>query len=267
MAGLIVRMAVSIIIYLTPEGYCQAQQSEVKDSSAGVQYKPGIFTNGFIDVMNNGQVNAAARLIQIYIGEPRKFAIPLSIYTGVSANNFQDQLNTSGQRNNDHFAATFLNPLSGLINLSVDGILYFKKGNQVSKLGIPYHFGERILTGFRMGLITDPLTGRPVNFLNSHLSSGLYFQTGAWERSNSGNLGIFWLVGRWHSSYTHPNLLKEFLQIEKTNGIYLGYSIGFGVNINNLLNLRAIYYKYTSSEGSAFTLPVYQFTFNYSFKE
>lgn len=43
---------------------------------------PEIFTSGFIDVLNDGQVNASARFIRLYIGEPSKFSIPLSFYGG-----------------------------------------------------------------------------------------------------------------------------------------------------------------------------------------
>jgi hypothetical protein len=267
MAGLVMKIAVSIMFYLTPDNSCFTQESSARDTSIKDQYKPGIFTNGFIDIMNNGQLNASARLIRIYVGEPGKLAIPLSIYTGVSANNFQDQLGIAGQRNNDHLLGSFLNPLSGLLNFGGDGIFYFRNSNELSMAGIPYNFGERVLTGFKAGPATDPQTGKPINFLNSYFSTGLYFQTGAWEKTNMRNVGLFWLVCRWHSTYSHPNLIRSFLQIEKTNGIYLGYSIGFGVHINNLLNLRAIYYKYTKAPEIAYTLPIYQFTFNYSFKE
>ena len=52
-------------------------------------YKPEILTSGFFDIVNNGQVNASARFIRLFIGEPGKFALPLSIYSGVSSNNFQ----------------------------------------------------------------------------------------------------------------------------------------------------------------------------------
>jgi len=36
--------------------------------------KPEILTSGFIDIINNGQVNASARFIRLFIGEPGKFA-------------------------------------------------------------------------------------------------------------------------------------------------------------------------------------------------
>lgn len=89
-------------------------------------YKPEIFTSGFIDVMNSGQVNASARFIRLFIGEPGKFAIPLSLYGGVSSNNFQNQ-QSGGQllKSNDHLVNQYINPLSGLINISIDGVKYF----------------------------------------------------------------------------------------------------------------------------------------------
>jgi hypothetical protein len=74
---------------ITPK---QAKPDSVKNK----EYKPEIFTSGFIDVMNNGQVNGSARFIRLLIGEPGKFAIPLSLYGGVSNNNFQNQ-NGGGQ--------------------------------------------------------------------------------------------------------------------------------------------------------------------------
>ena len=89
-------------------------------------YKPEIFTSEFIDIVNNGQINASVRFIRLFIGEPGKFAIPLSLYGGVSNNNFQNQSNTGGtQRNNDHLVNQYINPLSGLVNISVDDIVYF----------------------------------------------------------------------------------------------------------------------------------------------
>jgi hypothetical protein len=240
-----------------------------KDSAGrmatAVGIKPEIFTSGFIDIMNNGQVNASARFIRLFMGEPGKFAIPLSMYSGVSANNFQ-QSSTGNQKSNDHLVNAYINPLSGLINISSDGLLYFSKTAKCTKAGMLYHFGERVLTGYKAGPITDPQTGKPINFLNSFATAGLYFQTGAWERNNSKNIGIFWLVIRYHSCLTNPGRIKNFLPDIKTNGIYLGYSAGAGIEINNLINFKAIYYQYTKPPEIVYFLPIYQFSFNYSMR-
>lgn len=240
-------------------------QIPITNSKTG--YKPEILTSGFIDIVNNGQVNASARFIRLYIGEPGKFAIPLSLYSGVSSNTFQGQQNTFMSRTNEQLVINFINPLSGLANLSIHGVIFFKRSSQkYTRTGILYHFGERILTGQKVGPITDPSTGKPVNFLNSFGSTGFYFQTGAWERNNSKNIGIFWLALRYIGCYTNPAQLKEFLPTIKTSGKYYGYSIGWGVEINSLVNIKVLYYKYIRKPEIDYLLPIYQFSFNYSMK-
>ncbi|HOZ67928.1 MAG TPA: hypothetical protein PLU11_06980 [Chitinophagaceae bacterium] len=229
-------------------------------------YKPEIFTSGFIDIVNNGQVNASARFIRLFIGEPGKFALPLSFYSGVSSNNFQQQV-PGFQQSNESLVTNFINPLSGLANLSVDGVIYFtRKKEKLTKTGLLYHLGERVLTGVRTGLITDPLTGKPVNFLNGFGALGLYVQTGAWERSNNKNMGVTWLAWRYISCYTNPSQLKEFMPDIQTNGVYKGWSLGWGVEITRLVNIKVLYYKYTKPPEIDYSVPIYQFSFNYSLK-
>jgi hypothetical protein len=228
-------------------------------------YKPEIFTSGFIDIVNNGQLNASARFVRLLIGEPGKFALPLSVFSGVSANAFQGPGNINGATN-EQLINNYINPLSGIVNLSVDGILYKKPPQKTTRVGILYHVGERLLTGYRAGAPGDPQTGRAINFLNSFASLGLYFQTAAWERANEKNVGAFWIMGRYHICYTNPVQINNFLPDIITNGIYTGYSLGFGIEISNLLNFKTIYYKYIKQPEIAYTLPIYQFSFNYSIK-
>ena len=68
---------------LAKMGNIENQTSSTVNNINSKQYKPEIFTNGFIDIINNGQINASARFIRLYIGEPGKFAIPLSLYSAV----------------------------------------------------------------------------------------------------------------------------------------------------------------------------------------
>ncbi|GAB2834039.1 hypothetical protein GCM10027043_40190 [Ferruginibacter profundus] len=160
----------------------------------------------------------------------------------------------------------YINPLSGLISISIDGVSYFKKTRNITKTGFLYHIGERVLTGYRTGLVSNPQTGKPTNFLNSFATAGLYFQTGAWERSNAKNVGVFWVAFRYIGCYSNPAQVKDFLPGTNTNGFYHGYSVGFGVEINNLVNLKAVYYKYVKKTEIDYSLPIYQFSFNYSLK-
>jgi len=272
-----------ILFWLLPF-MCMAQVKDsvlfVKESKAVVSnviitkidktetYKPEIFTSGFIDIINNGQVNASARFIRLYIGEAGKFAIPLSVYSGVSSNSFQNTQGSSSTHSNGGLVTNFINPLSGLANFSIDGT-YFrrKKLEKISKTGILYHFGERVLTGIKTGNINNPATGKPINFLNSFASLGLYIQTGAWDRNNAKNVGISWFAFRYIACYTNAKQLKEILPNIETNGLYHGYSVAWGVEINDYVKIRVVYYKYVKKPEIEYTLPIYQFSFNYSLKK
>lgn len=254
---------------LSQKATCQDIAKITKnDTAKNSQQKPEIFSSGFIDVMNNGQVNASARFIKLFIGEPGKFSIPLSFYGGVSNNTFQNQNNaTVGQltKSNDHLVNQYINPLSGLVNVSIEGIAFPRKtAEKITKFGYIYQIGERVLNGVRIGDVRDPRTGKPSNFLNTFATTGLYFQTGAWEKTNTKNVGVFWLVARYHFCKTNPKQIKEFLPNIETNGIYHGFSTGFGVQINNVVDIKAIYYKYQKAPEIDYGLPIYQFTFNYT---
>lgn len=230
-------------------------------------YKPEILSSGFIDLVSNGQVNASARFIRLYIGEPGRFAIPLSIYSGVSSNNFQNPQMPGGQLSNDHLVVNFINPLSGLANISVDGILFFRsKPVKLTRSGFVYQTGIKILTGYKSGPVTDPATGKPINFLNNFGTAGFYFQTGAWEKQNAKNVGIFWFASRYIACKSGREQLTEILPAIETNGFYHGWSLAWGVEINNLVNLKVLYYKYVKKPEIGYSFPIYQFSFNYSLR-
>ena len=240
--------------------------SQALDSSNTSKYQPEILTSGFIDIINNGQVNASARFLRLYIGEPGKFAIPLSFYSGVSANNFSNGQYRPG-KTNDHLVNNLINPLSGLINVSVDGIIISKRKIDLTRTGILYHLGGKLLTGFKPGAVNDPQPGSPVTFLNSFASAGGYFQTGAWERNAAKNVGIFWLTVRYIGTYTNPKDLRTFLPDIQTTGLYHGYSFGSGVEINDLVNLKILCYKYIKRPEIEYGQAIYQLSFNYALKK
>lgn len=263
------KRVLSILLWLIPlDSLSQLTDTSKKIMMISKPGKPEILTSGFIDVVNNGQISAAARFLRLSIGEPGRFVIPLSIYSGVSSNNFQNQQFPGGLPSNEHLVSSLINPLSGLANISFDGILYTRKHPEhvLTRAGVLYHAGVRILTGYRVGPVLEPATGRPLNFLNSFASSGIYLQTGAWEKNNAANLGTFWLAGRYIFCYTGAKQLYEILPGANTNGLYHGWSAAWGVEISNLVNLKVIYYNYVKEPELDFTQPIYQFSFNYSLR-
>jgi hypothetical protein len=250
---------------VTPFIFCQA-----KDSTRWMQriqsYKPEILTSGFIDIINNGQINASARFIRLFIGEPGGFSIPLSIYSGVSSNNFQNQQTSSGLRTNEQLVNSYINPLSGLANLSFDGIIFFNKKLKLTRAGYLYHTGIRVLTGYKSELVNSFTAVHPINFFNSFYTGGLYFQTGAWERNNAKNIGLFWITGRYIFCKSAVRKIHEILPDILTNAFYHGWSLAWGIEINGLLNIKVIYYQYVKKPEIEYSLPIYQFSFNYTLK-
>ncbi len=262
--------------------FCQAgEDSSVKEETDTTEIaspqtqKPELFTSGFIDVFNSGQVNASARFLRLNIGEPGKFSIPLSFYSGVSSNNFQSQAaGTFNPKLNGQLVIDYINPLSGLINISSESILFFKKTGKITKPGFTYQIGERLLTGYRTiyesedehSATTESV--QPINFFNTFASVGLYFQTGAWEKNNKDDneVGLFWLSFRFISCYTSSKQIKKFLPDIETNGIYYGYSFGFGVEITSVVNIKVVYYKYIKQPEIDYYPSICQFSFNYSLK-
>lgn len=226
--------------------------------------KTEVFNAGFIDLATNGQVGASARLVKLMVGEPGKFGIPFSVYGGVSNAAFAQNSISSGVKSNEHLVMQFITPLSGLLNFSVDGIFYRRIPQKITRAGIVYQLGERVLTGVRTGAYTNPLTGKPYNFLNTYAVTGLYLQTGAWEKNKASNLGICWMALRYHGCYTNPKQLNQFMGSLQTNGFYTGFSLGFGIEINSVINIKAIYYRYDKAPEMNYGLPIYQFSFNYA---
>ena len=227
--------------------------------------KPEVFSSGFLDVINNGQVHAAARLLRVYIGEPGKWTLPVSMYSGVSANNFQNQY-PAGSRSNDHLVNQLINPMSGMLNVSMEGLHFMNKNTRHTKWALLGQAGQRLLTGYRVGSISDPATGKPVQFLSPVASGGIYFQTAAWERSRQANMGVFWLSWRYIATHNAPGSLRNILPGIATNGWYTGWSIGWGMEISQVVHIKLVYYKYTKAPELDYGRSLYQFSFQYAWK-
>ncbi len=223
-----------------------------------------LFNSGFLDIMNSGQVNSSARFLKLYIGDPNRFSLPLSLYAGITSNPTQSSA-TPTLKTNEHLVTGLINPLSGLINFSFEDILFLKRSAlSKTRLGLSYQIGERVMYGIRVDTLNKIPVFSTVNFLNTYISSGLFFQTQAWEKDKANNIGIFWLSFRMHATRTGLKQLNTFLPKLTSNGLYTGYSLGFGVSITNSVDIRAIYYNYIKKPEIDYYNSLYQFSLNYT---
>ncbi len=220
--------------------------------------KPELFNSGFIDFQNSGQMNASARVFKIYIGEPKKFMLPISIYSGVSGNNPNSGNTTS--KGSEQMILGLINPMSGIFNLSTDNTFRFKKNTKsITGISFVYQLGEKMITG------QQTFTLKSFNFFSTYANSGLLFQTGAWEKDKEKNMGVFWLLFRFHV-VNISNTFQKLSGYPPNNNFFKGFSIGTGIEINNVLNIKSYYYRYINPGADIFDIPIFQLTFNYSMK-
>jgi hypothetical protein len=215
--------------------------------------KPEILSGGFIDILQNGQMNASARLFRLYIGEPGKFQLPVSVYTGVSANNF------SNSPASEDILLTLINPGTGIFNMCFDGNTKLTGGRKkLTTFLLQYQAGLRFLSAYnRISLVNT-------TFFNLVSGAGFTFITGAWEKNKTTNLGAFWLNLRALYSNSPRAILKDFFAAPIATDMF-GYSAGMGIEISQALNVKVFYFRFLNNqEIAAFTQPFLELSFTYS---
>ncbi|MEO7312974.1 MAG: hypothetical protein ABIX01_21490 [Chitinophagaceae bacterium] len=248
-----------LLVTVAFQSFCQPADSgrisKATEMVPLISTRPEVLTGGFIDIVQTGQMNASARLFKLYVGEPGKFQVPVSLYSGVSANSF------GNSKNNEDFVHHLINPSAGIFNLSFDGNIKLagRKG-RITCLQLQYMGSVRLLSGY------DYTLSRNITLFNSNESLGLMFITGAWERNRVNNPGVFWVNIRGIYSISPTGQLAEIFGLS-VKSIMLGYSLGMGIEISQAVNVRLLYYRYTAAlELPSFLQPYFQVSFNYTMK-
>lgn len=215
--------------------------------------KPEILSGGFIDFIQNGQMNASARLFRLFIGEPGKFQVPVSVYTGVSANNL------SSHRQKEDIIFQLINPGTGIINMSFDGNnRIIGKKTKITSFRLQYQAGFRFINSF------DRLLYKNIIYSNFITGGGFILITGAWEKTKQNNIGVFWFNLRGLFSHNPPELFRNFFTVPVTHNL-LAYSAGMGIEISQALNVKIFYFHFLNNRDvPEFVKPFLQLGFNYS---
>ena len=118
-------------------------------------------------------MNASARVFKLYIGEPKKFMLPLSVYSGVSGNNLNTG-NAYTQKGSEQMILGLINPMNGVFNLFTDNTFRIgKKRKSLTSFSLVYQAGEKVITG------QQAFTLKSFSFFSTYANTGLLFQTGA----------------------------------------------------------------------------------------
>ena len=213
---------------------------------------PGFLSGGSIDFINNRQLNTTTQIFRLYIGEPGKFQVPVSILTGVSSSK------NANSRQQDELTASLINPGIGLINMFTEKqIPVIVSSNNLSSILIPAQLGVRVLNGYS-------ITHRTLNFINIIAGLGITFITGVWERNNAIKPGYCWVSLRSIYSYS-PSLLVNQFFTETVSSSHFGYSGTLGMDLSSSLSFRINYFQFLNNQHiTVFRTSVLQLSINYS---
>jgi hypothetical protein len=231
------------------------QQAALTQPTKTTSKTPQLLKSGFVNYLTSGNVQASANLMRLNIGDPDKFYIPFYIYTGTSGSGLGDAP-SSGTG-----IANLLNPISGTINLSFNGLAVIGKPNGLTCLKFNYQIGGRVNSG------KDSLTQKNFTFFNGLANVGFYFQTGAWKDGDTQNMGVFFVMGKAIGSFSDKAYYQRILGDKTlTHNYLIGYSIDAGIEINKVIDMKLGVYQFTNDNASAIlNKPVVSFTLNYTF--
>ena len=201
---------------------------------------PEWLSAGMMEWGQGGQLQASARVVRLMIGEPGRWQLPLSLYSGVSQPGSNSNAGVGmSARSNESITWQLYSPWSGVMNMGFEGQKLGVRWGMQSALRFVFQFGERLLTGYRIGAFNDPLTGKQQWLWNHYAVAGFVLHTGAWERSTPKNLGRGWLMVRGHLSYSSPDQLRFLFSLPFLRGLYGGASLAMGIEVSRVVNLRA----------------------------
>ncbi|MBM3432324.1 MAG: hypothetical protein FJX92_04880 [Bacteroidetes bacterium] len=228
---------------------------------------PDWLSAGMMEWGQGGQLQASAPVVRLLIGEPGKWQLPLSVYSGVTqpgSNAVMGMVN--GSRSNESITWQLYSPWSGMMNVGFEGQKLCSNWGSYSALRMVFQAGERVLSGYRVGALNDPLTGKQQFLWNHYAVFGWVIHTGAWERSNPKNLGRGWLMVRGHLSYSAPEQLRGLFSLRDFRGLYGGASLGLGIEVSRVVHLRAgVCWPVHGPEWSPLR-SLAQFSFQYNWK-
>ena len=212
--------------------FLYAQHSDSLLQVKGLQ----LLTGGSVDILQTGQVSASARLFKLYFGEPGKFRLPVSIYTGITVNHF------SKKKQLEDAVHALTDPGIGMIALSVDGRsnIAWKK-EQYTKLFWNYRAAVRLVN---IGVSSSDDHLSAINFISG---TGIFFTTGAWEQRNEDNIGLFWLTMQFFYSDMPRSVMSGLFLLPLEGHVFSGMT-GMGVELKGALQIKLRYYRALSNQ-------------------
>lgn len=215
-----------------------------------------LFSSGNLDYISGGMLRSSAKVIEINIGDPDKFYVPLYFMVGALSQPTEEGLSV-----NYITTAEMLNNNGGLWNIgtSIDRTIR-TLGNHTEIKSI-FQFAIKAVSGVTLE------SDESVSMYTKMFLSGLQLDTKAWKTDDSNAQGRAWL--KTYISYSLNDSAKIF-QIfggESVNN-FIGGNIECGLNIKAFADIRFGYHRYINNQQiDIFREPMYVFSANFALDE
>lgn len=226
-------LAPSVVLFLllTPAG-ATAQLMEVNAIEPGLESGgdgagPEWLSQGLFDVVASGQIQTAASIVKIHIGEPGVFHIPLYLMTGTTSS----PLGTDS--GNEATVWDLISQTGGLLAVAANGSrLLTSSTSGITNLKVGFSASGKLISG------QNQMTGDRDFFGGGYLDAGLIFQTGAWEGDGGYEEGgVFWMQARYSYGLASQTTLDELFGptvAERPHGVRLDG----GIYIKDRVNIK-----------------------------
>jgi len=211
---------------------CSQFISTQSDSVHVVKWLDG----GYVDYLDGGLLQTSLGLLQINLGEPERFNLPVYFMVGTTTD-----LSTVKSKN-EIASANLLTPFGGSVNVGINGKYRFGlktdslRKHKFSQVSFTYHLG------FKSILAENEETKNSMNISTAFTNLGFKLQTAAWDKWNSSIIGSSWLQLAFTTLYPEMEKVKAVFG-KSRNPFYLGYSLQGGIKIEKLIDLNFGYFK------------------------
>jgi hypothetical protein len=204
-----------------------------------------------LNFFNSGQLQAAAQVLRICVGEKGLFTVPLYLFSGAEAASLGDAEPT------EKAVGSLLVPTSGVFNFQLTNANSFWTRGDYTTMSLAYQAGIRMN---RLPTLADPSITESV--VSGDVDLGLRFQTGAWDLDDQdGQAGVLWVQAKLGMHFVSDQHLSQVLDPAAKDPF--SFSLESGIEIADRVNIKAAWYAILNNDIAGLKRDVVKFGFEF----
>jgi hypothetical protein len=215
-----------------------------------------LFASGNLDYISGGMLRSSAKVIEINVGDPEKFFLPIYIMVGALSQPTEEGLSV-----NYLSTADMLNRNGGLLNVGTTIDRRIKMMGKHTELKSMFQFAVKSISGVSMD------TDESISLYSKIFVTGLQLDTKAWKTDDANTAGRAWLKTYLSYSMNDPLKISHIFGSESSHQ-FIGGNIECGLDIKSFADVRFGYHRYLNNQQiEIFTEPMYVFSANFELEK